>query len=213
VSATSATLPPLLPPLDATAVLADLRAAAVFDEDPKARHLATTLRLTHASEAAVLARLVAICGRLEASQRAALVNFAAGRERAEDLDPWPLCGPLLWERLQALLHGAFRLEYGRGSRNWPIAMALWHGPAWLESAARLAQREAHRMRRPGGWRLPMTLPDFEGDRLVAELRINEPGPGEPAGEVLRLTWRSSAHLVAQSLPGRWSVIDGTLEPT
>ena len=211
MSTAPAKLPPLLQPLDAVAILAEAHEAAFHEDAAKAQHLLTTLRLTHSGEAELLARMTALCVGLEAEHRTDLAEHLEGRLRMQDLRPWPLRPPLLWDLLQLALHAALRLERSRHPGPWFVAMALCHGPAWLASAAQLAGREAHRMRRPGGWRLP--LPVVDGEAIVAELRNNEPGPGEPAGEVLRLTWRSTAHLIAQSRPGRWSELDPHTEPT
>lgn len=201
----------LVQPLDASAILQQVRTAAAQADNAQAQKLLTVLRLTHQTEPQLLARVEALCRELQTEQRNDLALHAAGKLRQQDLRPWPLVPPLLWELLQAQLHVALRRERHRQPRPWFIAMALWHGAAWLQAAAELTERNGMHMRRSGGWLLPW--PKVDGEGLVAELRPNAPASGEQSGQVLRLTWLSTARLVAQSRPGQLAVIDPYTEPT
>jgi hypothetical protein len=203
--------PHLVQPLDASAILQEVRTAATQADNAQAQKLLTVLRLTHQTEPQLLARVEALCRALQNERRRDLADHAAGKLKQQDVLPWPLVPPLLWELLQSQLHEALRLDRHRRPRPWFVAMALWHGEAWLQAAAELTERNGAQMRRSGGWLLPW--PKVDGDGLVAELRPNAPAPGEQSGQVLRLTWLSTARLVAQSRPGQLAVIDPHTEPT
>lgn len=130
-------------------------------------------------------------------------------EHAPAQTPLPLSESEVWSRLLRLIGAALERDPGQAA-GWACFRALSHGRDWLLSAEMVARRDGRAMRQPGGLRLNPSA--FNGEQLRAEIVAGKHMPGAPLGDVLRLTWEDSAHLVVQSMPGRFDVVDPEAEP-
>ncbi|MFT7723803.1 MAG: hypothetical protein QM788_13405 [Roseateles sp.] len=108
------------------------------------------------------------------------------------------------QRAVQALHGVL-CERRAESADPRTFKAVAPGSEWLKVAARLAARDGHAMRLPGGLKLAPAA--FDGVRLRAQVLAT------PHGDVLRLTLEASARLVVQSLPGRFAEVDAAAFPS
>lgn len=165
--------------------------------------------------ASLLLRVVRVVGDTERASLALLEEACASLLHQRRHDPeWQRDQP--WPRPRAELRGWLLGNIGQDLRfgsSLACASRRFHalkaGAKWLADAARLARRDGHVMRQPGGLRLAASA--FDDQMLRAEIVPADADTGE-RGDVLRLTWEDTGRLVVQSLPGRFADVDTSADP-
>lgn len=165
------------------------RSAKAMGADSAAALVRDVLRICYASDAGRTAALQAAASRLDPHRLAELQQLDL-----PDTDPAAMAAQreAAFDALRQAL--PMPTDAARRKRD-----ALLHRAAWLAEAAHVARRDWAQCARSQGCQLVVET----GARLVVQVKC----PG-----VLVLTWKSSAALVARSLPGRLAELDRTADP-